>query len=57
MTARRSCPRCGKVGVVRAERVIKAGHGVTELACGACEHTWTENDERPISKEEEEETR
>jgi hypothetical protein len=43
MTVRRECPRCGKLGFVRAERVIKAGQGVTELLCGACEHTWIED--------------
>lgn len=55
MTVRRECPRCGRIGFVRAERVIKAGNGVTELLCGACEHSWTEVDEAANSKEEERE--
>ena len=53
MTVRRQCPRCGKVGFVRAERVIKAGNGLTELLCGACDHFWTEVDERPEVQVEE----
>jgi transcription elongation factor Elf1 len=53
MTVRRECPRCGKIGFIRAERVIKAGNGVTELSCGACEHFWTEVDGGPTSQEDE----
>jgi hypothetical protein len=53
MTVRRQCPRCRTVGFVRAERVIKAGNGVTELSCGACDHFWTEADEEPVSHEDE----
>jgi transcription elongation factor Elf1 len=41
---RRRCPRCHKVGLVRGERVIKAGAAVTELFCGACGHAWKEQD-------------
>jgi hypothetical protein len=51
MTTRRQCPRCGEVGLIRAERVIQAGKGVTELSCGACEHAWTEADEQVVSEE------
>jgi hypothetical protein len=53
MTVRRKCPHCGNSGFVRVERVIKAGNGVTELLCGACEHVWTEVDEGPVSQEDE----
>jgi transposase-like protein len=53
MTVRRSCPRCGKVGFVRAERVIKGGNGVTEFSCRSCEYAWSESDERPVSKDKE----
>jgi hypothetical protein len=55
MATRRQCPRCGQIGFVRAERVIQAGKGVTELSCGACEHTWTEADEGALSQEAERE--
>jgi formate dehydrogenase maturation protein FdhE len=48
VTARRSCPGCGKIGFIRAERVIKGGTGVTELRCSACEHAWTERDDVPV---------
>jgi hypothetical protein len=41
---RRECPRCHKTGLVRAERVFKAGSSLTEFFCGACEYTWTERD-------------
>jgi hypothetical protein len=53
MTVRHQCPRCGTIGFVRTERVIKAGNGVTELLCAACEHFWTEADEATDSKENE----
>jgi hypothetical protein len=48
MSARRQCPQCGKIGFVRVERVIKAGAGVSELACGACAHAWREADDASI---------
>ena len=41
---RRQCPRCHKEGLVRAERVFKAGNSLTEYFCGACEYTWQERD-------------
>jgi len=53
MMVRHQCPRCGNTGFVKAERVIKAGNGVTELSCGACEHFWTEVDEGPGAKKDE----
>lgn len=49
MVTPRHCPRCGKSGSIRAERVIKAGSAVTELYCGACQHTWTEADRVPAA--------
>jgi transcription elongation factor Elf1 len=52
MVVRRTCPHCGKVGYIRAERVIKAGSARTEFFCGACEHTWTELEE-PTERSEE----
>lgn len=47
MVIPRQCPRCRKPGLLRAERVIKAGKGVTELFCGACGYSWTEADDAP----------
>jgi predicted RNA-binding Zn-ribbon protein involved in translation (DUF1610 family) len=35
------CPRCGKVGLVRVEHVIRGHHATRSYDCGACEHTWT----------------
>jgi len=41
---KRECPRCHKAGLVRTERVFKAGSSLTEFFCGACEYTWQERD-------------
>ena len=55
MTVKRQCPRCGKTGFIRAERVIKGRNGLTEFLCGACDHSWTEVDEVAMSQEDERE--
>lgn len=41
---RRKCPRCHKVGLVRSERVFKAGMALTEYSCHGCGHNWQERD-------------
>jgi hypothetical protein len=40
MPAQTLCPRCGKTGLVRMERVIKAGEAMRAYYCGRCEHSW-----------------
>jgi hypothetical protein len=34
------CPRCGKIGFVRFENVIKGGNFVRVCYCGSCGHEW-----------------
>jgi transposase-like protein len=53
MSIRHECPRCRKTGFVRAERVFKAGNGVTEFVCGACDYNWVEHDETTSSEVQE----
>jgi transposase-like protein len=35
-----ACPRCGKVGLVRFENVIRAGLSERHYYCGSCNHSW-----------------
>jgi hypothetical protein len=44
MPARITCPRCGKAGLVRIERVIRGSTSFTEFFCGQCLHHWTRPD-------------
>jgi transposase-like protein len=44
MTIKPECPRCHKTGLVRSERVFKAGVSSTEFNCHGCGHTWQERD-------------
>ena len=39
------CPRGGKAGFVRRERVFKAGRTVTDYFCGRCDAFWTSADQ------------
>ena len=41
------CPRCRKAGLIRTERIFKAGAGTTAFYCGNCGHSWEERDEPP----------
>jgi hypothetical protein len=41
---RLTCPRCGKAGLVRAERVIRGSTASTEFFCGSCLHQWSQPD-------------
>jgi hypothetical protein len=34
------CPRCLRTGLVRFERVLKAGQEERHFYCGACDYTW-----------------
>jgi hypothetical protein len=34
------CQNCGKIGLVRTERVIKGNTFTKWFYCGACEHQW-----------------
>ena len=34
------CSRCGRIGLVRKERIIKGGDSRVGYYCGACHHTW-----------------
>jgi hypothetical protein len=34
------CPRCGRVGFVRRERIIKGDSVKVAYYCGACDHAW-----------------
>ena len=44
MPAATECPSCNRVGFVRFERVIRAGHARRHYYCGACDHTWVVDD-------------
>ncbi len=46
---RRECPRCHRKGFVRTERVFKGGLALTASFCGACTHTWEQEDGPPSS--------
>jgi transcription elongation factor Elf1 len=50
MPDKTSCLRCGRVGFVRTETVIKGGDSYTAFYCGACESMWTEADAGKKSK-------
>jgi len=39
------CPRCRKAGLIRTERIFKAGAGTTGFYCGNCGHSWEKRDE------------
>jgi hypothetical protein len=39
------CPRCRKAGLIRTERIFKAGAGTTAFYCGNCGHSWEKSDE------------
>lgn len=41
------CPRCRKAGLIRTERIFKAGAGTTRFYCGNCGHSWEKRDESP----------
>ena len=44
MAHQTQCIKCGLVGLVRLENVIR-GTEITRLYyCGACDHSWTVND-------------
>ena len=34
------CPRCGTVGFVRVEHVIKGGKSYRSMFCGQCDYQW-----------------
>jgi transcription elongation factor Elf1 len=40
MTDRMPCRRCGKIGLVRQERVIDHGRSAALFYCGACNQRW-----------------
>lgn len=37
----RKCPKCGRVGQVRVERIYKATERRTNFSCAACGSSWT----------------
>jgi rubredoxin len=47
MPYRLVCPRCHKLGFVRAERVIARGRALTHYFCGVCLYEWKEEDPPP----------
>jgi hypothetical protein len=42
-----ACPRCGKRGYVRAERIIAKAEAHTHYFCGHCMHEWDDPDPPP----------
>jgi hypothetical protein len=42
------CLRCGRVGLVRFEVVVKGREISLTYYCGYCEHTWQEADRRSV---------
>ena len=40
MPDRTPCRFCGKVGLVRRERVIKGGRSIESFYCGSCNRSW-----------------
>ena len=38
------CPHCGVLGMVTAERIIKARDALTTYYCDACHREWDESD-------------
>lgn len=40
MPDRIACKYCGKVGLVRRERVLKGGRASDAFYCGACNRSW-----------------
>jgi len=49
VTDQTRCPRCGRVGFVRRERIIKGDSSTLAYYCGACDHGWSVA-ERPPAK-------
>ena len=39
------CQQCGKQDLRRNERVIRRWYAQTNYLCGACAHTWKEQDQ------------
>ena len=35
-----ACARCKKIGFVRMERVVRAGHSMRAYYCGSCNYSW-----------------
>ena len=46
MPDRTACKFCGKVGLIRRERVIKGGRSIESFYCGACNRSWDIEDTR-----------
>jgi NAD-dependent SIR2 family protein deacetylase len=46
---RPDCLSCGKLGTLRAERIIQAKGAVTNYYCSACEHEWDERDDHTVA--------
>jgi transcription elongation factor Elf1 len=42
------CLRCGRVGLVRFEVVVKGRETSLTYDCGYCGHTWQEADRRSV---------
>lgn len=40
MPDRTACKYCGKIGLVRRERVLKGGRASDAFYCGACNRSW-----------------
>jgi hypothetical protein len=40
MAGKTTCPRCGRVGQLRVEHVIKGGKSYRSCECTACGHHW-----------------
>jgi hypothetical protein len=34
------CPRCRRVGLVRAETIVRGGRTIWSFYCGGCQHEW-----------------
>jgi len=45
MPDRTPCKFCGKVGLIRRERVIKGGRSSESFYCGSCNRSWDIEDE------------
>jgi transposase-like protein len=45
----RKCPKCGRIGQIRVERIFKATERRSSYTCAACGSSWTTAD-RPDRK-------
>ena len=41
------CPRCGRIGSVQEEKVVRGNEPFVNYKCGACRYAWQVKDEAP----------